>query len=178
MKTKSAIMLAIASSFLLGFGFRHVASEKFNNKTTVKNNSGTMKKVTGIGGIFFKCKNPDKLKEWYKTHLGLDTDQYGTNFEWRQGADTTKKGFTQWSPFSENTKYFQPSTKEFMINYRVENLEWLIAQLREEGVTIVDEIESFEYGKFIHIVDLEGNKIELWEPNDIEYDKVVEGRTK
>lgn len=137
-----------------------------------------MKKVTGIGGIFFKCKNPDKMKEWYKKHLGLDTDKWGTNFEWRQGSDSTKKGFTQWSPSSENTSHFEPSQKEFMINYRVENLEWLIEELKKQGVTIVDKVESFDYGKFAHIIDIEGNKIELWEPNDIEYDKIVEGRTK
>lgn len=136
-----------------------------------------MKRVTGIGGIFFKCKDPEKIKEWYKTHLGLNTDQYGTTFEWIQ-ADDSSKGFTQWSPFSETTKYFAPSTKDFMINYRVENLEVLVEQLKSEGVTITDEIESFEYGKFVHILDVEGNKIELWEPHDIKYDKMVGGRTK
>jgi len=135
-------------------------------------------KVTGIGGVFFKCKDPKALKEWYKTHLGFDTDQYGTNFEWRQGADPTKYGFTQWSPFSEKTTYFAPSTREFMINYRVENLEELVAQLRKEGVTITDSLETYDYGKFIHILDVEGNKIELWEPNDVEYYKIVGGRTK
>lgn len=136
------------------------------------------KMVTGIGGVFFKCKDPKKLKEWYKTHLGLNTDQYGTNFEWREGADSSKKGFTQWSPFPETTKYFSPSTKEFMINYRVVDLETLAEKLKKDGVTITDPIESYEYGKFLHILDLEGNKIELWEPNDLEYDKIVTGRTK
>ncbi len=134
-----------------------------------------MKRVTSIGGVFFKCKNPNALKEWYKNHLGLETDKWGTNFEWRQGEDSSKKGFTQWSPFAEKSDHF---SKEFMINYRVEDLEWLVEELKKEGVTIVDKIEAFEYGKFVHIMDLEGNKIELWEPNDIEYDKIVEGRTK
>ena len=137
-----------------------------------------MKKVTGIGGIFFKCKDPNAMKEWYKAHLGLDTDQYGTNFEWRQGDDSTKYGFTQWSPFAEKTKYFEPSTKQFMINYRVENLEFLVEELKKEGVIIVDKIEAFDYGKFVHIIDIEGNKIELWEPVDVEYNKIVGGRTK
>jgi predicted enzyme related to lactoylglutathione lyase len=137
-----------------------------------------MKRVTGIGGIFFKCKDPDQMKEWYKTHLGLDTDQYGTTFEWRQAEDVNQKGFTQWSPFSEKTKYFDPSSKEFMINYRVENLEALVEILKSEGVIITDDIEVFEYGKFVHIMDIEGNKIELWEPVDEEYDKIVGGRTK
>ncbi len=137
-----------------------------------------MKKVTGIGGIFFKCKDVEKVKTWYKKHLGLDTDAYGTNFEWRQADDSTAKGFTQWSPFSENTKYIEPSQKDFMINYRVENIEKLVEELKKEGVNVLDNIEKFEYGKFVHILDIEGNKIELWEPNDIEYDKIVEGRTK
>ncbi|GAB3647735.1 VOC family protein [Echinicola sediminis] len=137
-----------------------------------------MKKVTGIGGIFFKCKNPDQMKEWYAQNLGLNTDQYGTTFEWRQSDEPDKKGFSQWSPFSDNTTYFQPSEKEFMVNYRVENLEALVIQLKRDGVEITDEIEVYEYGKFIHIMDPEGNKIELWEPNDREYDKIIKVRTK
>lgn len=123
-----------------------------------------MKKVTGIGGIFFKCKDASKLNEWYKTHLGMNTGQYGVNFEWREEEDPSKKGSTQWSPFAENTKYFEPSAKEFMINYRVENLEALVQELKKEGVTILDDIATYDYGKFVHILDLEGNKIELWEP--------------
>ena len=101
------------------------------------------------------------MKEWYKTHLGLDTNDYGATFEWREDADTTKKGSTTWSPFNETTKYFQPSTKDFMINYRVENLEALVEELKKEGVTIVDTIETYDYGKFVHILDAEGNKVEL-----------------
>jgi predicted enzyme related to lactoylglutathione lyase len=123
-----------------------------------------MKKVTGIGGIFFKCKDPNKIKDWYKTHLGLDTNDYGATFEWREVGDSEKTAVTQWSPFAENTKYFDPSTREFMINYRVENLEALVIELKKEGVTVLDEIETYDYGKFVHILDLEGNKIELWEP--------------
>jgi catechol 2,3-dioxygenase-like lactoylglutathione lyase family enzyme len=123
-----------------------------------------MKKVTGIGGIFFKCQDPNKMREWYRTHLGFDTNDYGANFEWQQSADPEKTGSTQWSPFAENTTYFEPSTKDFMVNYRVENLDALVEQLKGEGVTILDEIEGSEYGKFVHIMDLEGNKLELWEP--------------
>lgn len=121
------------------------------------------KKVTGIGGIFFKCKDPKAVNEWYKTHLGFDTTPYGTSFEWLDKDDASKKGLTQWNPFPESTKYFEPSTKDFMINYRVEDLEALIAELRKENVTIVDEIATYDYGKFVHILDPEGNKIELWE---------------
>ncbi len=137
-----------------------------------------MKRVTGIGGIFFKSEDPAKIKQWYEKHLGLQTDQWGTNFEWRQADDSTKKGFTQWSPFRESTSYFEPSQKDIMINYRVQDLVWLVDQLEKEGVKVLDEIETHEYGKFVHILDPEGNKIELWEPNDDEYDKIVEGRTK
>ena len=137
-----------------------------------------MKKVTGIGGVFFKCKDPEQMKNWYRMHLGLETDQWGTNFEWRQGAAPDRKGFTQWSPVAESSSFFEPSGGNFMMNYRVENLEWLIGELEKEGVTVLDTIETFEYGKFVHILDLEGNKVELWEANDEEYDKIVEGRTK
>ena len=125
-----------------------------------------MKKVTGIGGIFFKCKDPGQMKEWYNQHLGLDAGPYGASIEWRPEDVPSKKGSTQWNPFPEKTKYFEPSSRDFMINYRVENLEALVASLKKEGVTIVDKIESFDYGKFVHIMDPEGNKIELWEPAD------------
>ncbi|MBK9981989.1 MAG: VOC family protein [Saprospiraceae bacterium] len=131
-----------------------------------------MKRATSIGGIFFKCKDPKMVREWYQTHLGLNTNKYGAVFEWYQGADSTKKGFTQWSPFKETTTYFAPSTKDFMINYRVENLTELVDQLKQEGVTVTDTIETADYGKFVHIMDVEGNKIELWEPNDVEYEKM------
>ena len=125
-----------------------------------------MKKVTGIGGIFFKSKDPKAINEWYKTHLGFNTSPYGTTFEWRDNEDPTKKGTTVWNPFKDETNYFEPSVKEFMINYRVENLEALVEELKKEGVTIVDQIETYDYGKFIHIMDPEGNKIELWEAVD------------
>ncbi len=123
-----------------------------------------MKKVTGIGGIFFKCKDPEAVKSWYQQHLGLATDAYGAGFHWREAEDPEKKGFTQWSPFKESTNYFEPSTRDFMINYRVYDLEALVAELRAGGVTILDEIAVYDYGKFVHILDPEGNKIELWEP--------------
>ena len=135
-------------------------------------------RVTGVGGIFFKSEHPDEMKDWYKQNLGLETDQWGTNFEWFQGSDSTKKGFTQWSLSSNKSTFFEPSKKDFMINYRVVHIEKLVEQMKANGVTILDEIESFEYGKFVHILDREGNKIELWEPNDVEYEKIVEGRTK
>jgi predicted enzyme related to lactoylglutathione lyase len=165
MKKTTLIIIALATSFCFGFAFKSITTNNLNDNTK-------MKRVTSIGGIFFKCQDPGKMREWYKTHLGLNTNEYGTVFEWRQADDSTKKGFSQWSPFKETTKYFEPSTKEFMINYRVENLEALVEELKKEGVTITDTIETYDYGKFVHIMDIEGNKIELWEPNDIEYEKL------
>ena len=123
-------------------------------------------KVTGIGGMFFKCDDPDAIKDWYRDHLGLKTNPYGSVFEFRSANNPEERNFLQWSIFPAGTDYFQPSTKEFMINYRVKNLERLIDELRASDVEIVGEIESFEYGKFAHILDPEGNKIELWEPVD------------
>ena len=156
---KSFLILALIASFGLGYALNSFI-------TGQSSGHAEMKRVTGIGGIFFKCKDPAKVREWYSMHLGLNTNQYGAVFEWFQGADSTKKGFTQWSPFKETTKYFEPSTKDFMINYRVADLEALVVQLRIEGVTIADSIETYDYGKFVHIIDIEGNKIELWEPVD------------
>ena len=165
MKKIALITLALATSFYFGFAFKSIIT--YHSGSNAK-----LKRVTSIGGIFFKCKDPIKMTEWYKTHLGLNTNKYGTVFEWRQATDSTKKGFTNWNPFKETTKYFEPSTKEFMINYRVENLEALVEELKKEGVTVTDTIQTVEYGKFVHIMDIEANKIELWEPNDIEYEKL------
>ncbi|MEP7196207.1 MAG: VOC family protein [Saprospiraceae bacterium] len=165
MKKTNLVIIALALSFCFGFAFKSILANNFEN-------SVQMKRVTSIGGIFFKCKEPKKMREWYNVHLGLNTNQYGAVFEWRHSEDSTKKGFSQWSPFSEKTKYFEPSTKDFMINYRVENLVLLVEELRKEGVTITDSIQSVEYGKFVHIMDMEENKIELWEPNDIEFEKL------
>ena len=159
MKKTLIVTLILAATFGLGFTFSTYIYSKSTKELT-------MKKVTGIGGIFFKCKDPSKMKEWYKTHLGLDTNEYGASFAWREESDSSKKGSTQWTPFPESTKYFDPSTKDFMINYRVENLELLVEELKKEGVTIVDKMETYDYGKFVHIIDMEGNKIELWEPID------------
>ncbi len=122
------------------------------------------KKVTGIGGIFFKSDNPKEMREWYAKNLGVPATDYGATFDWLEKDDPKKEGSTTWSPFKEDTKYFEPSKKDFMINYRVEDLEGLVEDLKSNGVTIVDKIEDSPYGKFVHILDLEGNKVELWEP--------------
>jgi len=165
MKKTVFIILALIASFSFGFVVKSIFTEQMNEEKRLK-------RVTGIGGIFFKCKDPKQVRDWYQKHLGLSTNQYGSVFEWYQGSDSTKKGFTQWSPFKETTKYFSPSTKDFMINYRVDNLDELMVSLKKEGVTIIDSVESFDYGKFLHIMDIEGNKIELWQPNDIVYEKM------
>ena len=122
------------------------------------------KRVTGIGGFFFKTKDPDNIKNWYNKHLGLNTDNYGCTF-WGKD-DNGNKCSTQWSPFKEDTNYFEPSKKEFMMNFRVDDLVGLLKELKNEGITIVGEIEEYDYGKFGWILDPEGNKIELWEPID------------
>lgn len=127
----------------------------------------TFKRVTGIGGLFFKSDNPAKLKEWYKKHLDFNVDEWGCTF-W--GKDINGKLMsTQWSPFKSDTVYFSPSTKDFMFNYRVDDLDSLLIRMKFEGVAVIGEMEEYEYGKFGWILDPEGNKIELWEPKDLAF---------
>jgi len=151
-------------------------TDKSQQKETIMND--TTPKVTGIGGIFFRSKNPKDLKEWYGRNLGLAIDDYGSPFEFRNANRPDEINYLEWSPFEEGTDYFSPSEKEFMINYRVQNIEGLVKKLRANGVTIVDTIETFEYGKFVHIMDTEGNKIELWEPIDDFFTKMGGVTTK
>ena len=171
MRKTSLIIISIAASFCFGLAFNSIITNH-SQLTTDGSRLPNSGRATGIGGIFFKCKDPKLVREWYQTHLGLNTNPYGAVFEWYQGADSTQKGFSQWSPFKETTKYFEPSTKEFMINYRVTNMESLVEQLKKDGVTVCDTIQTVEYGKFVHILDIEGNKLELWEPNDLVYEKM------
>ena len=127
----------------------------------------TTPKVTGIGGIFFYSENPQVTKEWYTKNLGLEINEWGSSsFEYRDINNPDKINSLQWSPFKKGDEYFSPSKKEFMINYRVQNIEGLLTKLKENGVTILDSIATYDYGKFLHIMDTEGNKIELWEPVD------------
>ena len=122
-----------------------------------------MKRVTGIGGIFFKSADPKALSAWYRDHLGLDvTDWGGALFKW--GGEGSDPGITVWSPFAQDTTYMQPGTAAFMVNYRVENLDALLAALKSEGCDVMDKTETSEQGKFGWVIDPEGNKIELWEP--------------
>lgn len=134
-----------------------------NNNTDMKD---TTPKVTGIGGIFFFSDDPEKAREWYAKNLGLETNEWGSTFEFRNANRPDEINYLQWSLFKKGNEYFVPSEKEFMINYRVQNITGLVAKLKANGVTVLDEIESYDYGKFVHIMDAEGNKIELWEPVD------------
>ena len=117
--------------------------------------------ITGLGGVFFKCNDPVKLREWYHDKLGLTSDNYGRTFLWG-GVE----GSTVWAPFPKDTTYFSPSDKEFMINFRVNDLVSYLEEIRAKDVEIIGEMAEEIYGKFAHILDLEGNKIELWEPVD------------
>ena len=123
-----------------------------------------MKRVTGLGGVFLKSKDPKAMYEWYEKHLGVTREHGGVSFKWRDAEQPENTGITMWALFPENTKYFEPSPSPFMMNFRVENLEPLLAALRAEGVQVDDKVESHEYGKFGWIIDPEGNRIELWEP--------------
>ena len=131
------------------------------------------KRVTALGGIFIKYADPAAARSWYAQHLGFNTDQYGTTFEWHRADKPGQKGYSVWSTFSKDNPYFAPSEKEFMLNLRVENLEWLLGELKNEGIEQIGEMQVYEYGKFAHIMDPEGNKIELWEANDAEFGQMA-----
>tara|TARA_R110002049_G_scaffold2511_6_gene18399 strand:+ start:320 stop:784 length:465 start_codon:yes stop_codon:yes gene_type:complete len=140
-----------------------------NKKNTTDQSSTSQDltpKVTGIGGIFFYTEDTEKTKKWYADNLGIETSPYGSSFEFRNAHRPEEINYLQWSPFKNGNEYFKPSKKEFMINYRVQNIEALVKQLKANGVTVLDSIETFDYGKFVHIMDDDGNKIELWEPID------------
>ncbi len=139
-----------------------VKAEFFTKETNLSEKS--IAKVTGIGGVFFKSENPTQLKKWYQKYLSFNTNEWGCTFWWKD--NNGNKASTQWSLFSDDTSYFSPSKKEFMINYRVQNLEDLIRKLKGEGVSVIGDIETYDYGKFAWILDPEENKIELWEPID------------
>lgn len=135
----------------------------------MKENTNTLKpkgRITGIGGIFFKCQDPEKVKAWYGELFGIQTDQYGALFEFRKGDEPNKKAYLQWSPFAMKSTYFEPGQQEYMINYRVENMETLLERLKAAGVEQIGTLQTFDYGKFAHVLDPEGRKIELWEPVD------------
>lgn len=123
-----------------------------------------MKRVTGLGGIFFKASNPEKIREWYKIHLGIESESWGAQLYWGDETNPNQPGYNVWSPFKADTTYFEPSEKQFMINFRVENLKELVSLLKSEGIEILGEMVEDDFGKFAYIMDPEGNKLELWEP--------------
>lgn len=124
-----------------------------------------MKRVTGIGGIFFKAKDPKALGAWYKTHLGIDVQSWGgASLDWNGPDNPSGAGTTAWAVFPAETRKFAPSGASFMVNYRVADLHGLLAALRSEGVQVEDKVDESDFGKFAWIIDLEGNKVELWQP--------------
>jgi predicted enzyme related to lactoylglutathione lyase len=125
----------------------------------------TTPKVTGIGGIFFNSDHLKETKEWYSKNLGIKINDWGSSsFESRNINKPDEINSLQWKPFKKGDEYFSPSKKDFMINYTVQHIEELVKKLKENGVTILDSIATYDFGKFVHIMDAEGNKIELWEP--------------
>ena len=124
-----------------------------------------MKRVTGIGGVFFKSKDPELLRAWYQKHLGIDIESWGGHaFRWRDDDNPTGDGTTAWSIFDAGTGYFEPGKSAFMINYRVENLDALLPLLRSEGCQVEDKVEDSEFGRFGWVIDPDGNRVELWQP--------------
>lgn len=124
-----------------------------------------MKRVTGIGGIFFKSKDPKALTQWYSTHLGLNVEDWGgVVFNWATEDNPTGTGTTIWSPFGDDTTYFEPSTASFMMNFRVEDLDAVLTALRDEGCDVDEKVEESEFGKFGWVMDPDGNRLELWQP--------------
>lgn len=120
--------------------------------------------VTGIGGVFFKVDDPDESRAWYRRHLGLDGGGTGVNFLWREWHDPKVQGFTVWSVFPRETDYFGASDQDFMINYRVRDLDALLTKLQAQGIQQVKPLAEYSYGRFAWIVDGDGNRVELWEP--------------
>jgi predicted enzyme related to lactoylglutathione lyase len=130
--------------------------------------------ITGLGGIFFKSKDPKASMDWYAQNLGLEVDgQYGTSFSWLSDQNPENRGYTVWSRVKETTDYFKPAELPFMVNFRVANLEALLVELAAKGIQQIGEMQAFEYGKFAWIMDPNGVKIELWEPNDEAYNQMA-----
>jgi len=164
---RTIITLSIATA-LIGCGESDKKSkemeEQKNDTVSKPSANDTTPKVTGVGGIFFFSENPKETREWYSKNLGIETNDYGSSFETRNLSRPEEVNTLQWTPFKKGSDYFAPSKKEFMINYTVQNIEALVEQLKAKGVTVLDSIASYDYGKFVHILDPDGNKIELWEP--------------
>lgn len=168
MKFKHVFFLAAAMSVA---GCSSEADPKVDSNTSESHENedvvalDTTPRVVGIGGIFFVSENPDSLNAWYGEHLGMKMTPFGSPFEFRNANNPEERNYLIWSTHSSNA-YFKPSEKEYMINYRVNNIEGLVRNLEASGIEMLDEMMDVEYGKFIHFMDPEGNKIELWEPKD------------
>ena len=160
---KIAAALALLSLLISGFSINNNTINSHNQTGIIM--ADTIPKVTGIGGVFFYSDNPKETKEWYTKNLGIEINDWGSSsFESRNINNPDEINSLQWKPFKTGDNYFSPSKKDFMINYQVQNLEGLVDKLKANGVTILDTIETYDFGKFIHIMDADGNKIELWEP--------------
>jgi predicted enzyme related to lactoylglutathione lyase len=125
-------------------------------------------RVTGLGGFFFKASDPKSLARWYEDNLGvpIDPSYGGASFKWREAGDPSREGQTLWTPFAADTKYFEPSRAPFMVNFRVRDLRAMLDQLRAAGVAVDDKVDDTPFGKFGWLLDPDGNRIELWEPNE------------
>lgn len=163
---KIVTTISFLAFLILSCGISDKISNSINtNNQKEINMDDTTPKVTGVGGIFFYSDNLKESKEWYTKNLGIEINDWGSSsFESRNINKPDEINSLQWKPFKKGDEYFSPSKKDFMINYTVQNIEGLVNKLKENGVTILDSISSYDYGKFVHIIDAEGNKIELWEP--------------
>jgi predicted enzyme related to lactoylglutathione lyase len=163
---KLIITMAIATLVSSCISTTKKPNEMENKKEDKTTKVNTTPKVTGVGGIFFYSDNPEESQKWYAENLGIEMNDWGSSsFESRDLNNPEQINSLQWKPFKKGDEYFLPSKKEFMINYQVQNIEALVSKLKKNGVNVLDSIETFDYGKFVHILDKEGNKIELWEPN-------------
>jgi catechol 2,3-dioxygenase-like lactoylglutathione lyase family enzyme len=149
----SAVMLSVAA----------VTTNREPDRSSAATGSNQTERVTGIGGVFFKAREPKKMASWYRDHLGIQSNGGFAIFNWRDKDNPERMGLTTWALFPTNTTYLGPSAATMMINYRVANLERLLAQLRRDGVT-VEKVKDEAFGRFAWITDPEGNRIELWEP--------------
>jgi len=161
-KIRTSVLLLV---IMWGCGSPTEHTTDMKSKIKKENLADDTPRVTGIGGVFFYSEKPDSTQKWYAENLGLVMDPYGSVFEFCNANRPDETNYLRWSIGSES-EYFAPSEKGFMINYRVHNIEGLVKKLKDSGVTIVDDIAEYDYGKFVHIMDPEGNKIELWEPVD------------
>lgn len=167
---KKQILISLIATVLFSCNSsKSTTMENSKKSTATKDNTP---KVIGIGGIFFFTDNPKDTREWYAKNLGLEINNWGaSSFDSRDIHNPDQVNTLQWTPFKTGNDYFSPSKKDYMINYRVQNLEGLLVKLKENGVTILDDVVTYDFGKFVHIMDAEGTKIELWEPVENDPDK-------